>query len=324
MTLTSKPTTQAVGLNVIPRAAGAALQWRLLLLWSACLLVPTAVLALPVWQMLGGALDHSVHATALARQLDAFTVADLSAVIGRNGAMLNTAGLLALLVTLLLSPLLSGFVLIAARVRLQTHGAACAGFGQLMTGALAAYGRMLRLLLWSVVPLGIALAAGGQVMDFATRHNATALTETDAHLASRLALVVALLLFGLAHATVDAGRAMLALEPQRTSAVKAWWRGLRLLVRRPLATLGSYLVLGLVGLAVAGALGVARINLAPLGATMAVLGFLVTQLAALVLAWMRSARLFALIDVAASRVERVAVPATLSAQAGEESAVSLP
>ncbi|WP_219117485.1 hypothetical protein [Janthinobacterium sp. UMAB-56] len=105
------------------------------------------------------------------------------------------------------------------------------------------------------------------------------------------------LLFLLASATLDAGRAALAVDRRRTSAIKAWWRGLGMLRRRPLACLAIYLVITLLGLTLYALLGVARLKLAAPGPQASVAGLLVTQLAALVLAWMRSARLFALIDV---------------------------
>ena len=49
------------------------------------------------------------------------------------------------------------------------------------------------------------------------------------------------LLFALVCATLDAGRAVLAAEPLRKSAVLAWWRGVRLMGARPLSSFGSWL-----------------------------------------------------------------------------------
>jgi hypothetical protein len=273
---------------IVARAARAALQWRLLILWSALLLIPTAVLALPVWGLLGVALDHSVQAGTLAQRFDALSAFDLLAVVRRESYALNTAGLLSLVLTLALAPLLSGLTITAARAT------APAGFRLLFTGALGQYGRMVRMLVWSAIPLGLALAVGGAIVKLVGRHNLSVLTEDEAGMASMAAMGVALVLFWLAHTTVDAGRAVLALEPQRTSAVKAWWRGLRLVNRRPLVTFGPCLVLLLAGLAVAAVLALLRIRVAPLGAGAIILGVVLTQLAALALAWSRQARLFAL------------------------------
>ena len=38
-----------------------AVQWRLLLLWLLIMLIPVALVALPLWRMLSGLLDASVH-----------------------------------------------------------------------------------------------------------------------------------------------------------------------------------------------------------------------------------------------------------------------
>ena len=289
--MSATSTTRASGLTLTMRASRAALQWRLLLLWLGLLLIPTVVAIIPLWRTLSASLDQAVHAAALAHKLDLMTLADLIANTERNGAAISQAAIAGIILTLLLSPLLSGRVVTAARAP------APAGFGPLLTGAFSEYGRMLRMLLWSIVPLGVALAIGAGALKLADKHAAKAILEADADLARHLALLVTGLLFLLACATLDAGRAALAIDRRRTSAVKAWWRGLGMLRRRPLACLAIYLVITMLGLALYALLGVARLNLAAPGPLAIVAGLLVTQLAALVLAWMRSARLFALIDV---------------------------
>ena len=289
--MSATSTTRAGGLTLTTRASRAALQWRLLLLWAGLLLIPTIVAVIPVWRTLSASLDQAVHAAALAQRLDLMTVADLAANASRNGAAISQAAIAAIGLTLLLSPLLSGLVVTAARAP------APPGFGALLTGAFSEYGRMLRMLLWSIVPLGVALAIGAGALKLADKHAATAILEADADLARHLALLLAGVLFLLACATLDAGRAALAVDRRRTSAVKAWWRGLGMLRQRPLACLAIYLVITVLGLALYALLGVARLNLAGPGPLAIAAGLLATQLAALTLAWMRSARLFALIDV---------------------------
>ena len=59
------------------------------------------------------------------------------------------------------------------------------------------------------------------------------------------------LLFVLAHASLEAGRGWLAADGRLRSALKAWWRGLKLLARRPFAVLSVYLGTTLLGLALA-------------------------------------------------------------------------
>lgn len=289
--MSATSTTRASGLTLTTRASRAALQWRLLMLWAGLLLIPTILAVIPLWRTLSASLDQAVHAAALAHKLDLMTLADLVANAGRNGAAISQAAITGIVLALLLSPLLSGLVVTAARAP------APPGFGPLLTGAFGEYGRMLRMLLWSIVPLGLALAIGAGALKLADKHAAKAILEADADLARHLALLLTGLLFLLACATLDAGRAALAVDRRRTSAVKAWWRGLGMLRRRPLACLAIYLVITLLGLALYALLGVARLNLAAPGPLAIVAGLLVTQLAALVLAWMRSARLFALIDV---------------------------
>lgn len=298
-----QPSTRAAVTEIFS-AARAALQWRLLVLWSALLLVPTAMLALPVWRLFGGALDHSAHAATLAHQVDALGAFDLIAMFRSESGVVETAGALALIVTLLLAPLLSGMAVTAVRA------ATPAGWRQLVAGALALYGRMARMLAWSAVPLGAALALGGWILHLVATHNQDALTESAAGTATLWGRVAAFALFAIAHATVDAGRAVLAAEPRRTSAVKAWWRGLGLLWRRPIALLGAWCAVGAAGLLVAGACALLRIQVAPLGAGAIVLGLVLTQCAALGLAWSRQARLFALVALrrtgATSTLEKAA------------------
>ena len=289
--MSATSTTRASGLALTTRASRAALQWRLLLLWAGLLLIPTIVAVIPLWRTLSASLDQAVHAAALAQQLDLMTLADLAANASRNGAAISQAAIAGVVLTLLLSPLLSGLVVTAARAP------APLGFGPLLTGAFSAYGRMLRMLLWSIVPLGLALIVGAGALKLADKHAATAILEADADLTRHLALLFAGVLFLLACATLDAGRAALAIDRRRTSAVKAWWRGLGMLRRRPLACLAIYLAITVLGLALYALLGVARLNLAGPGPLAIVAGLLATQLAVLVLAWMRSARLFALIGV---------------------------
>ncbi len=281
----------------IPRAARAALQWRLLLLWVLWMLIPTAIVGLTVFQTLSAQLDYSVHSAAIARQLDMTVFADLMAAHGKNVAAFNGAGILALILTLLISPLLSGMAASAARAP-ETLG-----FRALTAGALTEYPRMLRMLLWSAVPLGLAIALGGVAMDAAAEYDKTAILESDADLVSHAALALTVLLLALAHATLDAGRAALTIERRRTSAVKAWWSGCKLLLRRPLATFGVYGAISLVGFCLAAALAVARLNVSGAGIAGFIGALLLVQMAVAVLGWMRSARLFALVDLA--RSERV-------------------
>ncbi len=265
------------------RSLRPALQWRLMLLWLLALLLPTLAAALPLWTMLGAAFDHTVGAAALARRLDLVAIADVMGLHTQHAPALAGGGLAALALTLLLSPLLTGAAITAARAP------APLGFAALVAGGVREYGRLLRMLLWAVVPLGVAAFLGALIMDAAEGQSAWAALG---------ATLVAGLLVLLAHATLDLGRAVLALDRRRSSAVLAWRDGLGLLSQRPLAVLGLYVGLSLAGLGLAALLALARLNVPALGAGSLLGGLLLAQLAVLALAWMRCARLFALMELA--------------------------
>ena len=288
-----KPTTP-FSLLTVTHAARAALQWRMLLVWVLLMLIPTLILSAPLWQMLGEQLDYSVHAAQIARSIDATVFADLMAAHGKSSAAFTQAGVGALIVTLLISPFLSAMVASAARA------AATPGFRELVAGGMSQYARMFRMQLFSLLPLGLAIALGGAAMDLASEQASDAVAASDADVASALAWIAAALVFAVAHATLDAGRAALAIERRRTSVIKAWWSGCKLLLRRPVATLGAYLAISCTGLALAAALAVGRINVAGVNLAGLIAAVLLVQVTVAVLGWMRSARLFALIEVARS------------------------
>jgi hypothetical protein len=274
-------------------AAGVAVmrEWRLLLLWVLLSLLPTLVMALPAFRLLG-ALDYSVHAPALAAELDMVALADLVHHFNRSGAAIPLAALLAVILTLILSPFLTGMAISAARAETRL------GIGALVAGGLQEYPRMARMLAVALLPLAGAALLGAAARGMADRYTETALLASKAASASLAASLVMAVLLVLAHASIDAGRAHLALDRRRRSAFKAWWHGCKQVVRRPLATLGAYLPLTLVGLVLAAALSLARVHVPSLDAAGLVAAFGLTQLIVLVLAWMRTARLFAMIGLA--------------------------
>jgi hypothetical protein len=149
MSTTSLSTVAAIG-----RGLRGALQWRLWLLWALFTLGCALLAALPAWGWLGAAFDHNVHAAAIANGDAPMLVID--AFMARNAPLAALGGsvLAGSLLMLLASPLLAGATIAAIR----TH--ARPGFGDLLRGAIREYGPMLRMLLWSAIPLGIALGAG--------------------------------------------------------------------------------------------------------------------------------------------------------------------
>ncbi|WP_211517369.1 hypothetical protein, partial [Pseudoduganella buxea] len=82
------------------------------------------------------------------------------------------------------------------------------------------------------------------------------------------------------------------------SAVAGWWRGLQLLARRPGPVLLAYGLFTVTGLLLAALLALGRLQVPPLGPAGFTGALLLTQLIALVLGWMRVARLFALVRIA--------------------------
>ena len=284
------------GLRPLFGAMRAALQWRLMLWWALLLLLPTLAASLPVWQMLAANLDNSVYAPQLAERLDMLAIADLiGAVRDRFGIAMSLGGIVALALTLLLSPLLAGMSIHAARATRRP------GFIDLLAGGAQEYARMFRMMVWSVIPLIVVGVVAGIAFKVAGKSAERAVLESDAEQASRLALMATAVVFVLVHATLDAGRALLANERRRRSAIVAWWGGVRLMLRRPLSLLGVYVLVTGLGLLLAALLAVARLHVPALGGAGTVGAVLLAQLAVLVLGWMRSARLFAMMALVRAR-----------------------
>lgn len=109
------------------RSARRALQWRLLALYFLALLPPLALLVIPAWIVLDAQLSHSVHAAALAQQLDLSAITDLLAAGQRQALAAQLALGAALACTVLISPLLAGATLTAARSAASLSGLARQG-----------------------------------------------------------------------------------------------------------------------------------------------------------------------------------------------------
>ncbi|PWK92115.1 hypothetical protein [Fulvimonas soli] len=285
-----------VDAGALLRAPLMAMQWRLLLLWLLFLLLPTAIVALPLWQALGGLLDHSVHAAAWARRLDGLAFGDLMRGMGEGGGWLHGAGLAATLLTLLLAPFLAGMAVAAGRAGRTL------GFNQLVQCGVIEYGRMFRLALWSLLPYAVALGVAGVLFGVAHKHADRAVLESQADAARRAALWGSAVLFVLAHAVVESARAAFIADAGLRSATRALGRGFAQLLRRPLSTLLSYLLISAVAYAAAMAFGVGRVNTPPLGLGGFLLALLLTELAVAAVGWGRIARLFALAEVSRSLV----------------------
>ena len=272
-------------------AARLALQWRLLLVWLLALLLPLLVALLPLWVTLAAVLDRAPLAQQLLDRFDVAVLADTLMSLGPRGYS-PASGLGALVCLLLLMPWLSGTVIAAGRA--AHRGEPTLKFSALLKGGLLEYGAMARLLVWAVLPLGLAAGLGGAIVHGAGEYAQKMLLEADANRLNYAALGVAALLFLLAHATVDAARAQLVLEPRRRSVIKAWWRGTRGLLRQP-ARIVLVLLLTLAGLAAVAVLGWLRTQVAPVGVFSFVLALLLGQALVLALVWQRCARVLCLV-----------------------------
>ena len=297
-------TSRRGGLGAAFAALKSALQWRLLLLWMIATLLPVLLVATPLWATLQAQFGHSLYATDIAAGRNVPLLIQGLMKVGEHLGWLGVSLGATTVLMLLLSPWLTGMVVASLRAGRRL------GFGELVHGGLSEYWRMLRMLLWSVIPLGIAAAIGGGVIGAMAKGTEQAILASEVDSASRIGLVVAAVVFVLAHATVEAGRGWLGADTGLRSVVKAWWRGCKLLLKRPLATLLVYLVASIVGYGLALLLAWLRVRVDGVGMGAFVLSFLLGQLIVAMLAWGRIARLYGMADLAANRMaQKAATPA---------------
>jgi hypothetical protein len=285
--------SRRVSLGAVLGAPFAALQWRLILLWTRLMLLPTLAAALPLLRALGEMLDHSVHAEAWTRQFDALMFGDVVRGLSDSAGAVRGGVLAGLVLTVLLSPLLNGMVVGSGRAGRPL------GFGHLLQSGVVEYGRMFRLMLWSVLPYAAAIWAVKFGMDALQDKTDAAVLESQARASTHGMMVLAGLCVVLAQVIVESGRAAFIADVGLRSASKAIWRGFWQLLRRPFSSLLAYVLITAIGFGIAFALGVVRAHTTAVGSGL-LLGFLLTQLAVAAMAWTRVARLFSLAEVARS------------------------
>lgn len=271
-----------------------AMQWRLLLLWVLLMLIPAIVVALPLARSLGDMLNHSVHADEWARGFDALMFGDMVRGLMDSSGAIGGAFFAALIITLLLSPLLNGMIVGSGRAGRSL------GFGHLLQSGVVEYGRMFRLMLWSLLPYALAAFALKTISGVIDDKADAAVLETQAIAAKHSLVWVMALAVVLAQVIVESARAAYIADPQLRSATVALWRGLLQLLRRPLSSVFAFLLVSAIGFGIAFALGVTRANTTAAGGMNLLLAFLLTQLMVLSIGWMRIARLFSLAEVARS------------------------
>ena len=246
--------------NAVPRALVAALQWRLLLLWMAAILLCALLATLPVWTWLAGQLNHALQAPAIAAGQAPLRLIEAMMADDAPMAVLFESVSTSAILMLLLSPLLAGATVAAARSRTPL------GFGDLLRGGIGANEKI----------------------------HAQAILAADIERGRNIALAVGGVLLLLAHAGIEAGRGWLAADARLRSAFKAWWRGVKLLCRRPLAVLSAYLVPTMCSLLLALLVVVLRQRIDASGLGGFLLAMLLGCAIAGTLAWGKIARLFAL------------------------------
>ncbi|MFN2549111.1 MAG: hypothetical protein ABR567_16945 [Myxococcales bacterium] len=258
------------------------LQWRLLLVWWASLLLPGAIAALPMLRFLQRHLDHTTSA------LDGAAFLQLTRQLHEDGAAasieLGLAG--GLLAVVFGSPFVAGAMVAAARSDEPPQ------LSRLLSGAGEYYGRMLRTLLVGAIPLGLAAAVAAGTFKLAEHAVERAALESTAlrHvLVASAVSAAALFVCGL---LLDGARARFAAEPGRQSALLAVWSAAGLLARRPLRMLGIGALGMLVGLGGAAAFMALRSRVEPVA-----LAWVLAQGAHLAVGWGRGARIFGLTDL---------------------------
>jgi hypothetical protein len=278
-----------------------ALQWRLLLLWSLAQALPTLLVCLPLWAALAAQLDRSLLAYRLLHGFEVPVYLEALFSLAKRGGYSAGSGPGAALLFVLTLPWLAGITTVAARAREPLR------LGALIHGGLNEYWRMTRLGLWALLPLGSAIAAGSGAVYLAEQYGAKATLESDAQHAMWAAVSLAALLFTFARAGVDSACTRLVLEPERRSVVVAWWRGSIWLLRRPWHVL-PYLLLTAAGWIAATLLGWLRIQIPAVGPLGLVAAFVLGQALVLSLAWLRCARLFALVAAASPPMSERSTP----------------
>lgn len=290
-------------LSIIGRAMRRALQWRLLVVSPVVLWAAAIATLIPLLGFLGGLFDHSTRWRELTASLDSAALAGLAKAMMTPAAAGLPAGIeTSLLLTALLAPFLAGAALVVAEADERPKLRA------LLSGAAGYYGRMLRLQIAALLPLAAALIIASIAMGWASGVSDRATSEAATHLSHRLALLIAALAVVVAQLVADAGRARLAAEPHRRSALFALGAGIKLVVKRPLEALAIGLSATLASLVVAAVLLVVRQQITQSGVVSLVIAFLFAQLAVASIAWGHAARLCGLVEIARALASRGAAP----------------
>jgi hypothetical protein len=267
----------------------AAFSWRLLLAWELAALVPSLAAMMPMSRQLSELLDYVPQGDH--SRLDPVVLTDAIVHVLTHFDALQGALAASLFLTLLMAPFAAGLA-VASYPQPPTR------FFGLLAAAWDNYGRLFRLMIVSLIPYAIAGGLAGLVMGAAGKHAEKAVLETSATNGARLALAIVVLLVVAAELSVEAARAQFAVDATLRSALRAWGRGVKLVLARPGAALGRFLVPTIVSLAVAALLSVWRVRAGT------AVGFVVAQLAVVAIGWGRAGRILALAELTAREGRR--------------------
>jgi hypothetical protein len=280
-------------LSIIGRAMRRALQWRLLLLSPVVLWAVALAALIPLLGFLAGLFNYSTRWGELTEALDSAALAGLAKAMMTPAAAGIQAGIVtSLVLVVLVAPFLAGAALVA------TESDARPRFRALLSGAGGYYGRMLRLEMFALLPLAVARIIAGIAMAWASAASDRATSEAATRTSYRLAVLIAVIAVFLAQLVADAGRARLAAESHRRSALFALGAGIKLVVKRPLEALAVGVSTTLASLAAAAVLLVIRQQITQSGGVSLLLAFGFAQLAVAAIAWGHAARLCGLVEIA--------------------------
>jgi len=273
-------------------ALRAGLRWRLILLWILVTSVSTACLALPIGQLLANAMDHSVHASEWAQRLDVLMIFDMGYAQQNVMPAIAGAGESAALVLFILLPFLNGAFIASSRAVSPIK------LGELIRESLRQYWPMFRMMFMALIPLAIAGVVEWATMKGVKHYGVHAILASDVNHLKWAAVVASLIVFAWASASVDAGRAFLALNPNKRSAIKAWWRGLKLVVVHPLRSLVLYVAVTAIAAILLALVAAFRLHMSATSFWGFLFALLITQLLVAVTAWMHYARQFGMLELA--------------------------
>jgi hypothetical protein len=290
--------TQPNGLAAMFTGLKSALQWRLLLWWLIALSLPTLLFSVPLWTGLNAQFAYSPQAADIAAGRDLPLWAEgMRTITGGEDMSINIGLFAAITLTVLLSPWLTGMAVAAMRANHRLT------LGGLAHGGLSEYWRMVRLMLWSLIPLGIALAIASAFFAFVVDDRVSAaILESEAERFRHIGMALTAVVFVIAHATLEAARGWLGADANLRSIFRAWWRGTKLVLSRPLASLLVYVGATLVSVVLAALFALWRIHADGAGIGSFAFGLLLTQLVVASLTWGRIARLYGFAALARGRM----------------------